>query len=81
MDDEDRQHNVADEIEPPKKKFGLPYNWQRPTKARAKSGMWNEDDPRLFPPKSFGAGWTVNFYWLFHLPSYFAKRKATQGPR
>jgi uncharacterized membrane protein len=37
--------------------------------------MWNKDEPRFFPPKSFGAGWTVNFYWLTHLPSYFARKK------
>ncbi|MFZ1063551.1 MAG: DUF5808 domain-containing protein [Acidimicrobiales bacterium] len=54
---------------------GLPYDWRRPTVARAKSRMWNGDDPRMFPPKSFGAGWTINFYWLVHLPSYFAKKK------
>jgi uncharacterized membrane protein len=37
--------------------------------------MWNKDEPRLFPPKSFGAGWTINFYWLTHLPTYFAQKK------
>ncbi len=26
------------------------------------SAMWNEDDERLFPPKVFGIGWTVNFH-------------------
>ena len=54
---------------------GLPYDWRRPTKARAKSRMWNREDPRMFPPKSFGAGWTINFYWLVHLASYFSKDK------
>jgi hypothetical protein len=29
----------------------------------------------MFPPKSFGAGWTINFYWLVHLASYFSKDK------
>jgi uncharacterized membrane protein len=52
---------------------GLPYDWRRPTVARAKSRMWNREDPRMFPPKSFGAGWTINFYWLVHLASYFSK--------
>jgi hypothetical protein len=55
--------------------LGLPYDWRRPTVARAKARMWNREDPRMFPPKSFGAGWTINFYWLVHLPSYFSKDK------
>ena len=54
---------------------GLPYDWRRPTVSRAKSRMWNGEDPRMFPPKSFGAGWTVNFYWLAHLPKYLLKDK------
>lgn len=58
--------------------LGLPYDWRRPTVARAKSRMWNPGDPRMFPPKSFGAGWTINFYWLVHLPSYFAQAKGTK---
>ena len=45
---------------------GLEHDWRRPTLARAKSRMWNLEDPRLFPPKSFGWGKTINFYWLFH---------------
>ncbi len=45
-----------------KKKFGVPYNFEQPSVERAKSRMFNSDDHRLFPPKSFGAGWTVNFY-------------------
>jgi len=24
------------------------------------------DDPRLFTPKSFGVGWDLNLYWVFH---------------
>jgi uncharacterized membrane protein len=37
--------------------------------------MWNSEEPRLFPPKSFGAGWTINFYWLVHPVKFFASRK------
>ncbi|HVA08664.1 MAG TPA: DUF5808 domain-containing protein [Acidimicrobiales bacterium] len=32
--------------------------------------MWNRDDPSMFPPKAFGVGRTVNFYWVSHLASY-----------
>ncbi|MGA2432914.1 MAG: DUF5808 domain-containing protein [Acidimicrobiales bacterium] len=58
-----------------KEVLGVPYDWRRPTVARAKSRMWNAEDPRMFPPKSFGAGWTINFYWLVHLPTYFSKNQ------
>ena len=54
---------------------GVPYDWRRPTLKRAQTRLWNREDPRMFPPKSFGAGWTINFYWLVHLPSYFSKGK------
>jgi hypothetical protein len=54
---------------------GVPFDLRRPTVARFKSRLWNRDDPRMFPPKSFGAGWAVNFYWLFHLASYLKGRR------
>jgi Family of unknown function (DUF5808) len=40
--------------------FGIPYDWRRPTLARAKSRWWNPDDPRLLTPKTFGWGWDIN---------------------
>ncbi len=46
--------------------LGVPYDWRRPTGARALSRMWNPDDPRLFTPKSFGWGYDLNFYRLLH---------------
>ncbi len=55
-----------DNNDPERKFAGMPYDWRRPTVNRAKSRMWNPDDPRFFPPKSFGWGWTVNFYRLTH---------------
>jgi hypothetical protein len=39
----------------------IPYDWRRPTVARIKSRLWNQDEPRLFVPRPYGAGWTVNF--------------------
>jgi len=38
-----------------------PYDWRRPTRARYASRMWNPAEPRLFVPKAFGWGWTINF--------------------
>jgi len=57
--------------------LGIPYDVRRPTATRAKSRMWNRDDPRMFPPKSFGWGWTINFYWLFHLGRYLRQDRGS----
>ncbi|HLI39943.1 MAG TPA: DUF5808 domain-containing protein [Streptosporangiaceae bacterium] len=45
---------------------GMPYDWRKPTEERAAARLWNPGDRRLFTPKSFGWGYTVNFYWLAH---------------
>ncbi len=42
----------------------IPYDWRRPTLARIKNRLWNSADPRVFVPKAFGCGWTVNFHAL-----------------
>jgi hypothetical protein len=41
--------------------LGIPYDWRRPTAARAKSRLWNPNEPRLFVPRVFGMGWDINF--------------------
>jgi uncharacterized membrane protein len=41
--------------------LGIPFDWRRPTAARAKSRLWNPDEPRLFVPRVFGLGWDINF--------------------
>jgi hypothetical protein len=40
--------------------LGIPYDWRRPTLARAKSRMWNTRDRRVFTPKTYGWGYDVN---------------------
>jgi hypothetical protein len=40
--------------------LGIPYDWRRPTIARAKSRWWNRRDRRVFTPKTFGWGYDVN---------------------
>jgi uncharacterized protein DUF5808 len=40
--------------------LGIPYDWRRPTLARAKSRWWNPRDRRLFTPKTFGWGFDIN---------------------
>lgn len=55
---------------------GIPYDWREPTGERVAARKWNPDDPRLFPPKAFGWGYTVNFYWLFHPLSYLRRQQS-----
>jgi Family of unknown function (DUF5808) len=45
--------------------LGIPYDWRRPTTARAKSRLWNPSEPRLIVPKAYGWGWTINLARLF----------------
>jgi Family of unknown function (DUF5808) len=59
--------------------LGLPYDWRRPTAARARSRMWNPDDPRILTPKSFGWGLDLNAYWLAH-PLRFARGRRSGRP-
>ena len=40
--------------------LGTPYDWRRPTLARAKSRWWNADEPRLLTPKTVGWGYDIN---------------------
>lgn len=40
---------------------GIPYDFRRPTWKRAKQRMWNRREKRVFTPKSWGIGWTLNF--------------------
>lgn len=60
----------------PQGKFaGMPYDWRQPATKRVAARLWNPDDPRLFPPKAYGWGYTVNFYWLFH-PRRYVRRES-----
>jgi hypothetical protein len=41
----------------------IPYDWtRRPTLGRFKQRLWNPDDHRIFTPRVYGWGWTINFY-------------------
>lgn len=39
--------------------LGMPMSWDKKNMFKS---LWNKADDRLFPPKSFGIGWTVNFH-------------------
>ena len=40
--------------------LGMPYDFRRPNKEKILSRIWNDDGP-LFPAKTWGMGWTINF--------------------
>jgi hypothetical protein len=39
----------------------MPYDFRGASTDRIGSRMWNPADPRIFTPRLFGVGWTVNF--------------------
>lgn len=41
--------------------LGMPYDLRVPTAANIQSRMWNPGDPRIFTPRLFGVGWSINF--------------------
>jgi hypothetical protein len=45
--------------------LGIPYNWRRPSGDDMGIGAWDPDDDRVFTPKNFGWGYTVNFAALW----------------
>ena len=44
---------------------GVPYDFRMPTPRRIKERLWNPDDSRIFTPRSFGIGWSVNLYQVW----------------
>lgn len=41
--------------------LGMPMRWDRKNMFK---GLWDSNDDRIFPPKYFGIGWTLNFHAL-----------------
>lgn len=41
--------------------LGIPYNWDRPSRADAREGIWDPEDRRIFAPKTYGWGYGLNF--------------------
>jgi hypothetical protein len=58
--------------------LGLPYDVRRPSAQRLRARAWNPDDLRMFPPKSYGWGLGVNFYWLVHPLRWVRARRAAR---
>lgn len=41
--------------------LGMPYEFRPPTADSLMERLWNPSDPRIWMPRSFGVGWTINF--------------------
>lgn len=42
----------------------IPYDFRLPTIERLRESCWNPYERRIFTPRVFGVGWTINFYAL-----------------
>jgi hypothetical protein len=45
--------------------WGMPYNWSRPARGDVRKGLWDPDEPRVWTPKNYGWGYTINFAALW----------------
>ncbi|MGI8915534.1 MAG: DUF5808 domain-containing protein [Chloroflexota bacterium] len=39
---------------------GIPYDWRWPRPAVIRERFWNPSNARIFTPKVFGWGWSIN---------------------
>jgi len=55
--------------------LGIPYDFRTPTFERFRSAWWNPEDARIFTPRDFGVGWSIN------IPTLMRRwREETQTP-
>ena len=47
--------------EPEGRFLGLPYNWRWPRRGEMGKGVWDTDESRIWTPKNYGWGYTINF--------------------
>jgi hypothetical protein len=40
--------------------LGVPYSWRSLKREDAGKGPWDPDDRRIFTPKNYGFGYTIN---------------------
>jgi hypothetical protein len=59
--------------------FGVPYDFRIPTFERVKDAMWNPDDPRLFTPRPFGVGWSINLARLLQMIQETSENASDDG--
>jgi hypothetical protein len=45
----------------------VPFEFRVPTLQRIKERLWNPEESRVFTPRVFGIGWTLNFHRVLSL--------------
>jgi hypothetical protein len=61
--------------------LGMPMRWELHNLFK---NLWNEDEPRIFPPRYFGIGWDLNLHALAKFLGLIvtdAKTKAKKKPK
>lgn len=63
---------MAKKKKPTKKEFlGMPASWDRKNMFK---NLWNAEIDEVFPPKTFGIGWTINFHALLRAAGIIKKK-------
>lgn len=57
----DASGRSADGPRPQGRVLGMPYDFRGASADRVGERIWNPADPRVFMPRLFGVGWTINF--------------------
>jgi|SRR5688572_26087421 uncharacterized membrane protein len=59
--------------------LGIPYDFRPPTFERIKDAMWNPEDDRLFTPRPFGVGWSLNLARLLQMVQETSENASDDG--
>ncbi len=65
MEEEKKKNNKNKEW------MGMPMSWNIKNVPKT---LWNPNDDNIFPPKSFGIGWSVNFHALLRAMGFLKKK-------
>lgn len=53
---------MAEENKKTGKFLGIPYDFRKPTRDRQKKSIWNPEQRRVFIPKAYGWGYSINLW-------------------
>lgn len=59
----------------------VPYDFRAPSAGRIKRSVWDPDNPRIWVPRVFGVGWSLNLAALVSWVRQFRASAAETRPR
>ncbi len=59
----------------------VPYDFRTPSPRRIKRSFWAPDDSRVFVPRAFGVGWSLNLAAVKHRVGQLRENAAGNPPR